>query len=51
MDISQVSYIELDAERIDEKYMHIYRTMHALFHIDLEGDSAYTLEELSIEGV
>lgn len=40
-----------DAELIDQEYMHIYRTMHALFYIDCDGSSPYTPEELSIEGV
>jgi hypothetical protein len=47
MDSFQVN----DAELIDQEYMHIYRIMHALFHIDIEDASPYTPEELSIEGV
>jgi len=36
---------------IDEEFMHIYRTMHTFFYIDIDGNSQYSLEEQSIEGV
>lgn len=38
-------------EQLDQEYMHIYRIMHNLFHIDLDDSSPYTKEELNIEAV
>jgi len=40
-----------EAEQIDSEFMHIYQTMHTVFHIEHENTSPYTDEELNIEGV
>ena len=40
-----------EADLLDEEYIHLYQTVHSLFYMELENNTQYTAEELSIEGV